>query len=210
MIAAAVAMTSRAEGQPLTFRALGARLGVDPSALYRYVSSKDELLLAVADGIIGTAVADFTESGAWRRDLTDLLWRVHLAYLDHPQVAVAACTRVTRLAAEMEFTETMLRVLDRAGLDESRAVEVYRSLEDTMLAWTGFRATVDLTRESDDDHLAWEAAYLEADAEVFPRVVRLASPMTAVTLEQAFRTALDLALEGLSREIETAGGGAQP
>ena len=210
VIAAAVAMTSRGEGEPLTFRALGARLGVDPSALYRYVASKDELLLAVADGIIGEAMEGFTEAGDWRRDLTELLHRVHRAYLDHPQVAVAAAPRVTRLPAEMEFTEIMLRILERTGLGESRAVEVYRSLEDTMLAWTGFRATVDLTPESDDEHRAWETAYLEADAEVFPRVVRLASPMTAVTLEQAFRNALDLAMEGLSREVETTRGMTRP
>lgn len=192
-----MAMTSRREGQPLTFRALGAKLGVDPSALYRYVTSKDELLLAVADGIIGKALGAFQESGSWRADLTDLLVGVHEAYLDHPQVAVAAATRVTRLPAEMEFTETMLRILEGAGLENGSAIAVYRALEDTMLAWTGFRAAVDLMPNAEADHQDWEQVYLRADVDRFPRIVRQATPMTAVTLDEGFRTALDLCLSGV-------------
>lgn len=197
-------MTSRGEGQPLTFRALGAKLGVDPSALYRHVTSKDELLLAVADGIIGKALHGFQQTGFWREDLSALLRGVHEAYLDHPQVAVAAATRVTRLPAEMEFTETMLRILEGAGLSGASAVTVYRALEDTMLAWTGFRAAVDLTPNAEADHQDWEQVYLRADVQRFPHIVRQATPMTAVTLEQGFRTAMDLALTGVEAMIRDA------
>jgi AcrR family transcriptional regulator len=37
----------------LTTRALGHRLGVDPTALYRHFRNKDELLTAMADSIVG-------------------------------------------------------------------------------------------------------------------------------------------------------------
>lgn len=204
VVRAAVGMTSTAEGEPLTFRALGARLGVDPSALYRYVASKDELLLAVADGIIGEAMSGFAETGDWRADLTELLRRVHRAYLDHPQVAVAATPRVTRLPAEMDLTETLLRILIRAGLDEPRAVLVYRALEDTVLAWTGFRAAVDLHPEAEADQRKWEQTYRAADPHTHPFSAAHAGPMTAVELEEAFATALQLQLAGLATELESA------
>ncbi len=201
VVHAAVAMTSTAEGQPLTFRALGSRLGVDPSALYRHVSSKDELLLAVADGIIGEAIAGFTRTGDWRTDLTELLHRVHRAYLDHPQVAVAATPRVTRLPAEMDLTETLLAILTAAGLEERRAVVVYRALEDTVLAWTGFRAAVDLHPEAEADQRAWESAYRAANPASHPLAVAHAGTMTAVELDEAFSLALELQLTGIAAEL---------
>src|SRR5690625_579131 len=85
IIATALDMTRAEAKQPLSFRALGARLGVDPSALYRYIPSKDGLLLEVADGIISEALQRYTETGVWRQDLFSLLQRVHLAYLEHPE-----------------------------------------------------------------------------------------------------------------------------
>lgn len=191
-------MTRAEAKQPLSFRALGARLGVDPSALYRYIPSKDGLLLEVADGIISEALQRYTETGVWRQDLFSLLQRVHLAYLEHPEVAVVAVTRVTRLEAEKTFTETMLRILEHAGLDTTTAVLMYRTLEDTMLAWTGFRARVQLTPDAEAERTEWEQEYLRTDARTYPRLATQATTMTAIDLDEAFETAISLLLDGIS------------
>lgn len=201
IISVALDMTRAEVGEPLTFRTLGARLGVDPSALYRYIPSKDGLLLMVADGIIQEALENFTESGNWRKDVFDVLSRVHRAYLSHPQVALSAVTRVTRLPAEMEFTELMLRVLETSGIPPSSAVTAYRSLEDTMLAWTGFRANVLLMNDAEAEMQDWEQVYRNADVARFPRVVAQAIPMTAVSLQEGFETALNLLLDGITFQI---------
>lgn len=206
IISAALDMTHSAEGKPLTFRALGSRLGVDPAALYRYISSKDGLLLAVADGIFDEALAGFTETGVWREDLTDLLWRVHTAYLEHPEVAVSAVTRVTRLDAEMTFTETMLRILATAGLDDAQAVLTYRSLEDTMLAWTGFKANVERMENPEAERRDWGQVYRQADPQIYPRVSAQATPMTAASLHQVFETSLALLLDGIELRISRSAG----
>lgn len=194
IIRAAVDMTSRKQSQPLTFRALGKSLGVDPAALYRYVSSKDELLLAVADGIIAEASDGFVQTGAWRHDLTELLIRLHRGYLDHPEVAVAAAARITRLPGEMRFAEIALGLLLEAGLSDSAASVTYRAVVDTVLAWTGFRAGLELNAAAEADHQAWEKACLEADPAAFPHVSRLAAPLTGVDLQMGFRQTLDLLL----------------
>lgn len=194
VIQAAVEMTSREQAQPLTFRALGRHLGVDPSALYRYVSSKDELLLAVADGIIAAAADGFVPTGAWRQDLTELLFRLHRGYLDHPEVAVAAAARITRLPGEMRFAEIALDLLKDAGLADAAAAVSYRAVVDTVLAWTGFRAGLELNAAAEADHHAWEQACRQADPAVFPHVSRLAGPLTGVDLESGFGQTLELLL----------------
>lgn len=201
VIAAAVAMTSRAERQPLTFRALGIRLGVDPSALYRYVSSKDDLLLAVADGIIGRALAVFTETGRWREDLADLLSGVRHAFLDHPEVGRAAATRITRLPEETRLTETILRLLASAGLDGEDGAVAYRALEDTMLAWTGLSAAVGLSEGAEADRADWLETCLTADASRYPHTVRQAHAITQVSLDRGFEAAIGLMLAGIERRV---------
>jgi len=197
ILLAALDMTRAEEGKPLTFRALGAHLGVDPSALYRYIPSKDGLLLMVADGIIQEALENFNETGDWREDLHNLLGKVHRAYLEHPQVALSAVTRVTRLPAEMEFTEIMLRVLEASGVQASKAVLAYRALEDTMLAWTGFRANVLLMKDAEAEMQDWEEVCLSADTEQYPRVAAQATPMTAISLDEGFEASMELLLDGI-------------
>lgn len=201
IVAAALAMTRTEQGEALTFRALGARLGVDPAALYRYIPSKDGLLLIVADGIIQEALDHFSESGQWRQDLYNLLDQVHRAYLEHPQVALSAVTRVTRLDAEIQFTEIMLRILESAGMPAAQAVLAYRALEDTMLAWTGFRANLILMTNAEAEKTDWEQVYRNADPLQYPRVVSQATPMTAISLREGFETSINLLLDGIAARV---------
>ncbi len=205
VIRAAVDMTSREQAQPLTFRSLGKRLGVDPAALYRYVSSKDELLLAVADGIIAEAAEGFVAAGAWREDLTELLCRLHRGYLDHPEVAVAAAARITRLPGEMRFAELALGLLIDAGLPDVEASASYRALADTVLAWTAFRAGLELNSAAEADHEAWEVACRQADPAAFPHLSRMAGSLTGVTLDEGFRATLDLLITAVELRASNPG-----
>lgn len=197
IIDAALAMTSRTERHPLTFRALGERLGVDPSALYRHIRSKDELLLAVADAINGRAVSGFARTGVWRADLEDLLRRLFRAGLEHPEVAVAAVVRVTRLEAELQITETMLDLLHEAGVPARRVPAVYRAVEDTMLAWTGLAAATDIA-SADDDLEGWARALSAADPARFPRAAAHAGAFALLRTEQVFDASLELLLDGVA------------
>lgn len=206
VVQAALKMTHVQENKPLTFRALGARLGVDPAALYRYIPSKDALLLSVADGIYAEALKSFRQTGQWREDLYNLLDLVHQAYIEHPQVAISAVTRITRLSAEMDFTETTLTILERAGMRQPEALIAYRSLEDSMLAWTGFRAGLLLMEDAEEEKVDWERVYRNADPQRYPRVVAHATPMTAISLQEAYEASMNLLLDGISLQLCRAAG----
>ena len=196
IIDAALAMTGRAERRPLTFRSLGERLGVDPSALYRHIRSKDELLLAVADAINGRALQGFERTGGWRADLEDLLLRLFRAGLEHPEVAVAAVVRVTRMEAELRITELMLDLLHEAGVPEQEVPAVYRAVEDTMLAWTGLAAATDIA-QADDELEDWARAAAAADPARHPRTVEHAQDFARLRTEDVCRRSLGLLLDGV-------------
>lgn len=81
--------------QAFTVRKLGAALGADPSAVYRYFRNTEDLLLALADRLIGESMTGFTPTGDWAADLRDFGLRAYRSALRHPQIAVFSTVRVT-------------------------------------------------------------------------------------------------------------------
>jgi AcrR family transcriptional regulator len=55
----AMSLVSEHGAAELSVRRLGAALGCDPTAVYRYFASMDALMLAVADRLIGQALAGY-------------------------------------------------------------------------------------------------------------------------------------------------------
>jgi AcrR family transcriptional regulator len=76
---------------------LGARLGVDPTAVYRYFKSRADLLSAVAHHFTLPLHEPVPETGDWRRDFEDLVGRFESLYRAHPALAavVTSLTEVT-------------------------------------------------------------------------------------------------------------------
>jgi len=110
----------------LSVRRLGAALGCDPSALYRYFHNTDDLLLAVADRIIGDAMAGFEpDRMPWRDALREMALRIHRGYREQPRVAALAAYRVTRRPHEIRAVDAEIGLLRRAGFGYADAVRHY-------------------------------------------------------------------------------------
>src|ERR1044072_489891 len=83
--AAELLRTSGAES--FSVRKLAAALGTDSSSLYRHFRSKTELLRAVADRILLTAMDGYRPEGDWKQRITTLALRVREAFGRHSQLA---------------------------------------------------------------------------------------------------------------------------
>jgi AcrR family transcriptional regulator len=96
----------------LTTRALGHRLGVDPTAVYRHFRSKDELVNALADRIVGTGTRPVTSDGNAkpRGELRSVFLALHRALLVHPAMTAIVVRRpfLVWLAVGRPATEALL------------------------------------------------------------------------------------------------------
>lgn len=186
----------------LTFRRIGRELGADPTALYRHFKDKDELLLALADRLIGEALRGFEPSPSWRDTVRDLVIRSRRAYLAHPQVAILASVRVTRQESELRFVETMLATLRGAGFGQDEAVRIFRACTDFMLAWTAFSAGLHaLGEQSDSDDRDWVESYTKVPAAKYPHAVASVAAAASIGDEENFGYALDLLLDGVAGRL---------
>ncbi|MGP3770121.1 TetR/AcrR family transcriptional regulator [Streptomyces sp. SDT5-1] len=183
----------------LSVRRLGAALGCDPSALYRYFHSTDDLLLAVSDRIIGEAMDGFEpERMAWRDGLREFGLRIHRGYRAHPRVAALAAYRVTRRAHEFRAVDAGIGLLRRAGFGDADAVRHYSAFVDTVLGHAALDAAyLALPAERRDaDDRSWTAEYANLPADTHPQLdaVRGHLPLMAGS---SFEGALELLLTAL-------------
>ncbi len=187
----------------LTARRLGTTLGADPSALYRYFRSMDELTLAVGDELIGRAMEGWHSCGDWRSDLRELGLRIHSAYLSHPQAAVLTASRVSGRAHEIAADEAVLGVLHTAGFPRPAAVRIYHAFIDQSLAFAALdAASLTLPQAARAaDEAVWQSIYPQLPAQTYPHIAASADLLIRHMNDSAYPVALEMLLHSASLHL---------
>lgn len=187
----------------LTVRRLGAALGADPSALYRYFHSTDDLLLAISDELIGRAQHGWQATGDWRADLREIGLRIHRAYRAHPQAALLAACRTTGRRHEIRAVENILGVLRNAGFPDPEAVALYHAFVDQGLALAALDAAVDAlpTPARAADSAVWHTSYSTLPADTHPHIAATAPLLVTEMSRSAYPLALDLLLSAFAARL---------
>lgn len=119
-----------AEGlDALSFRRLAADLGVTPMALYRYVSSKEELLAAMGELAYSEFELSRAQVTAWQEGLRELARAYRQLLVRHP--AIAELERqglATPSATGLMVIEVLLGLLRRAGFTVQEAAALHDRL----------------------------------------------------------------------------------
>jgi AcrR family transcriptional regulator len=183
----------------LSVRRLGAALGCDPSALYRYFEGTDDLVLAIADRIIGDAMAGFVPTNDWVASLRDMARRVRAGYLAHPRAAAFASYRVTRRENEIRAVETGIGLLLAAGFAPAEATRMYLAFIDTVLSHAAMDAAFQALRRPrrEADLQAWQDVYQGLDPASYPALTAVRRELPAMG-SSSFDEAVDLVLEALA------------
>ncbi|CAM5601138.1 TetR family transcriptional regulator [Streptomyces spiroverticillatus] len=195
----ALALVDENGADSLTMRKLGQALGADPSAVYRYFRSVEDLHLALGDRLIGETMTDFTPDPTdWRASLRDFGVRAYHSAQRHPRAALLSGFRVTRLPNEQRAIDTGLGLLRAAGFGPRDAVRHYHAFIDTVLGHAALDAAVQGLRpeQREGDEGAWGAVYAEVSAETYPHLHE-ARPHLPLMRDSAFERALDLLLAAI-------------
>ncbi|MFI6575780.1 TetR/AcrR family transcriptional regulator [Nocardiopsis sp. NPDC050513] len=196
IVETALRLVSEHGADALTVRRLGLALGADPSSLYRYFRNADDLLLAVADALIGRALAGWTPAGDWCADLRELGRRLHAGALAHPQATVLGACRVTGRAHEIRAVETALGLLRGAGFPDAEAVRIYHAFIDQALGFAALdAANAALPQVAHDaEEEAWRTAYGGLPEETHPNIAATVPLLAATMRGSAYPTALNMLL----------------
>jgi AcrR family transcriptional regulator len=194
----AVRLSAEHGPEALSVRRLGLALGCDPSALYRYFRDTDDLMLAMADRLIGIGMAGFTPGPDWVATLREMGRRVYRVFQDHPRIAGLASARVTRRENEFRAVEIGLTAFRDAGFAPADAVRLYLAFIDSVLGLATLDATaraLPAGRHAADD-AAWTQAYQRLPAATYPTISGLRAELAARS-GSSFPDALELLLAAL-------------
>jgi AcrR family transcriptional regulator len=178
---------------------LGRALGADPTAVYRHFSSKDDLVLAIADRLIAEATEGLTPSECWIETLIDTTRRLRRTYRAHPAAASLSSFRTTRRPAEIRVVDVLLDAVFQAGFEGFEAAVVYRSLGDFALAWCGGEAALLALPEpvQATDRAAWTQVYRAVDRAQYPHIWQVRDELPLVADDDIFESILAIVIAGL-------------
>ncbi|HEY3482401.1 MAG TPA: helix-turn-helix domain-containing protein, partial [Streptomyces sp.] len=166
--AAELLRTSDAES--FSVRKLAAALGTDSSSLYRHFRTKTELVRAVADRILLSAMDGYVPEGDWKQRLTALASRLREAFGQQPQIAAIWGRYASGGAGSRLVMEEVLQALRAAGVPDERIPALYHRLAILIAALIASEAGVS-TVTADEHEQGMElfrVAVLGADPERFP------------------------------------------
>src|ERR1700753_1273845 len=136
VVAEALAMIAADGAQSLSMRALAARLGVVPGALYRHVGSKEQLHDLVLDAVLGEADCRTDPAAPWGTRAAALAYRLRAVLESRPGTAALLKTRDPLTPTSLALAEAFLAPLLAAGLPGREAALAFRLIYDYVLGFT--------------------------------------------------------------------------
>ncbi len=174
VVAEALTVIGTDGADALSMRALAARLGVVPGALYRHVRSKEQLRDLAVDEVLAEVDCHPGPSLAWTGQVKVLARRLRAVLEDHPGIAALLKTaRETALAFSLIYDYTLgFALSDRTTVNEQR-------VQDTA------------TRHQ------LHAFFRSLPADRFPALAALGEHVWADNRDQRFTASLDTLISGL-------------
>jgi AcrR family transcriptional regulator len=135
VVAEALAIIAADGAQALSMRALAARLGVVPGALYRHVRGKEQLYDLVLDAVLGEVDCRADSSAPWAAQVAALAGRLRAVLESHPGTAALLKTRDPLSPTSLDLAEGFLAPLLAAGLPRREAALAFRLIYDYTLGF---------------------------------------------------------------------------
>ena len=178
----------------MTMRRVGARLGVDPTACYRYFASKDDLMAAIADRLFDSMGNDLPTDGTWRERLTALAHGTRAVYTAHPQLVEVLANRSEESPSLQRLNDIAIGCLLEAGLSH-REIGISQQMVSAYMIGTGMHEA-SWGPDPEGARAAARRAYGALDPARYPNVTAVASSLFPSAAE-VFDATLTLILDAV-------------
>ncbi len=190
----------------LTMRRLGAELGVEAMALYRYVPGREQLLDGVVELVMDelyrmTMTAD--DHATWQEFLQLMAHGVRTVAVEHPNVFPLVASRPPAAPwlrpplRSLRWVEQFLAGLDHYGFKGQASVDVYRAFSTFLLGH--LLLEVSTTGSEPEVSVEEDVEFFESnDLSEYPRVLELSPQLS----DDRFDVEFEDSLEDLINRIE--------
>jgi AcrR family transcriptional regulator len=210
VVDAAIDLADREGIDAVSMRKLGQVLGIEAMSLYTHVTSKDDLLDAMADAIVASVPIE-RRDGHWQPALRSMILDARAVLLRHPWAARVIESRDAPGPATVRYLDAVAATMLDGGFSADLA---HHALH--VLGSRGFGFSQDLYDDKGEVDPVEAAAYAEQLAAVYPSVGAIAlaasheGGLGGCDDDVEFAFGLDIILDGLERRRVAAGGPGRP
>jgi AcrR family transcriptional regulator len=200
VVAEALTIIAEQGVQALTMRALAARLGVVPGALYHHVRNKQQLQDLLLDGVLAEVDVHLGPSQAWPEQLTVLAHRLREVLEQHPGVAGILKTRDPLGPHSLALAEAFLSPLQAAGFADRDAGLAFFLLVDYTIGFAVSSPPTSINEQRVRDPATrgqLHEFFRSLPPERFPALVALGDHVWVDNRDERFTTGLDVLVAGL-------------
>jgi AcrR family transcriptional regulator len=224
-IAAAALEIADADGfEAVSMRRIAAKLGAGTMSLYRYITTKADLLALIDDALLGEALVPGELPADWREAITAVARQTRRAYLRHPWAVQALQGKAAAEASlagpnGLRHFEQSLAALAAAPLATSAKLDLLAIVDDYVFghilhaaelreritaAGTSGGTEVSSPKASPDEAATREFIEAQLRTGQFPQLAALASDPAAASvgdlahLEDRFEVGLRLLVDGFA------------
>ena len=204
VVAEALAIISAEGAQALSMRAIAARLGVVPGALYRHVRSKEQLYDLVLDAVLAEVDAEADPGEPWVAQVGALARRLRTVLENHPGIAALLKARDPVSPASLAVAEAFLVPLSAAGLPGRQAGLAFRLVYDYTVGFALGDPTSPAEQRLRDTATRRKLhAFLRSlPANRFPALTAFGAYAWANDRDQRFNAGLDTLFRGLQADLQ--------
>ena len=180
----------------LTMRAVATEMGASPMALYRYFATKDELVDAMLDRVLGR-IDLRPPSDDWLADLSAFATAHRAVLAAHPWAIVPLFTHSSPGINATVIGETALAILARGGIVGAQAVATFCGILALNYGWFAFSTARDATRAAVDPEAALASSLALLPADRFPLTLSVAGELSRYGSDGHYATALGQLIRGV-------------
>src|SRR6202034_1818850 len=199
VVAEGLTVIAAVGAQALSMRALAARLGVVPGALYRHVRDKEQLYDLILDAVLAEVDGQVDPGQPWAAQIAALAHRLRSVLEERPGVAALLKIRDPLSPASLALAEALLAPLLAAGLPAPEAAAAFRLVYDYTLGFAVADPTSPAERRLRDPATREQLqAFLRAlPASRFPALAAHGIQAWSADRDERFGFGLDTLLRGL-------------
>jgi AcrR family transcriptional regulator len=185
----------------MSLRKVASALQTGPASLYAYVNDLDELHALVLDRALGQVQLRRTARADWRQSLSNLLGSYARVLSESPGLAQLAFGIVAVGPNALRITETLLSLLEEAGVEAATAAWAVDLLLLYVTAIVAEHAN-DFGRSGPDQAVAQAVA--QAGESEFPHVHAARAHLLSGSPAQRFAWAIEVLLQGILKTPRSA------
>jgi AcrR family transcriptional regulator len=199
VVAEALVIIAASGAQSLSMRALAARLGVVPGALYRHVRGKEQLHDLILDAVLGEVDCRADPATPWTTQVAALARRLRAVLETHPGIAALLKTRDPLSPTSLDLAEAFLAPLLAAGLSGREAALAFRVVYDYTLGFALADPTSPAEQRLHDTATTEQlhAFFRSLPASRFPALTAHGAHAWDGDRDQRFAAGLEILLRGL-------------